>query len=183
MPGKYIAPGAFPPSEENEMFKPEDGAKNAGQFVGKLNNIPNGLNNRHHVKFIGTQPRLDFPDLVVDTRAMTKFEPGSTPIIAKCRLIILSPQPQYVDITLRMAPMWRIGTTFPEAELQNGYRVKWSGHVLPGGVIKAISAEPACTSLYYELLQVAEVLLILLTDPFYQTKPEFIKPFHIHHTT
>ena len=150
MPGRHAALDVLLSSDELDMSKLEDGTLVGGQFVGKLDIIHDG--NDHRMEFTGTRVQQDYPDLVVDNRVMTKLKDAARPATAKCRLSIFPPQQQYVDIALSLAPLWRICTTFPDAEPQEGNRVKWFVRVNPGGAIEHFNTETACSSLYYEAL-------------------------------
>jgi len=150
MPGRHAALDVLLSSDELDMSKLEDGTMVSGQFVGKLDIIHDG--DEHRMEFTGTRTQQDYPDLIVDTRVMTKLKDAARPATAKCRLSIFPPQQQYVDIALSLAPLWRIGTTFPEAEPQEGNRAKWFVRVNPGSAIEHFNTETACSSLYYEAL-------------------------------
>jgi hypothetical protein len=145
-PGRHIALDVLISSDEHDMSKLEDGTKVLGQFVGKLEIVHDG--DDHRVEFTGVRTLPGQPSPVVNG-VMTK---ASRPAVARCRLSIFPPQQQYVDIALSLAPLWKIGATFPNAEQLEGNRVRWYVRAHPDGVIHHVNTETACTSLYYELL-------------------------------
>jgi len=148
------------------MARMEDGTTVDGMFWGKLDIVHDGDN--HKMEFSGT--RLQNPDippeLLFDSRVMNKLAVAARPTTAKCQLSILVPDIQYCDVILSFNPLWKIGTTWPPAEIVADGKIKYFLRVHPGGAMEHFESEIVSTALYYEAMP----------DPAMIDPNEFIAP-------
>ncbi|KAL1728757.1 hypothetical protein EV714DRAFT_285517 [Schizophyllum commune] len=139
-------------AEDMDMARMEDGTMVDGQFYGKLDIIHNG--DVHKLEFSGTRlanPDIN-PEIVFDSRALTKLSVATRPTAAKCHLSILAPAQQYCDVILTFSTLWKIGTTWPPAERLEEGKIKYFVRVHPGGALEHFESEMVTTALYYEAI-------------------------------
>ncbi|TFY78344.1 hypothetical protein EWM64_g5668 [Hericium alpestre] len=150
MPGQIVALDTTVSSEELDMARMEDGTTVDGVFWGKLDIVHDGDN--HRMEFSGTRIVADdmAPDMMVDSRVITKLAEAAKPATAKCRLSLLAPSMQYCDVVLSCSPMWKMGITWPPAEVLEEGKVKYFLRVHPGGGFEHFESEMVSTSIYYE---------------------------------
>lgn len=153
-PGQFVALDTTISSDELDMARMEDGTTVDGLFWGKLNIVHQG--DTHEMEFSGTRINEDevTPDLVVDSRVITKLAVAAKPATAKCHLSIFSPETQYCDVTLAFSPLWKVGITWPTAEHVAENKVKYFVRVHPGGAAEHFQTQVTSTSLYYEAMYV-----------------------------
>ena len=154
-PGQLIALDTIISSDELDMARMEDGTTVDGQFWGKLNIVHDGDN--HEMEFSGTRiVNSDeiSPDMLIDSRVISKLAMASKPAIARCNLSILAPTRQYCDITLNFSPYWKIGTCWPPPMIDGNRVVYTNTRVHPGGAIEHFDSETITTTLYYEAMWV-----------------------------
>lgn len=147
-PGKLAALDVLLSSEELDMSKHPDGTMVSGKFVGTLDIIHNYEDNDHRMEFTGTRTQSN-AEINIDAKAVTKLKQASRAPSAKCRLSIYPPETRMVEVVLSTAALWKIGTTYPEADRIGENRVKWYAQVHPNSEIES---DPDCASLYYEAL-------------------------------
>lgn len=164
IPGQHIAIDTTCTSDELDMSKGPDGNTVAGVFWGKLDIVHNG--DDHSMEFTGTRLNEQEypPEMMFDSRVVSKLTVAAKPPTARCHLSVLSPQQTYCDITLSFAPLWSVGTTYPEAEPQEGNRVKWFVRLNPGGVLEHFNSETVVSELYYEALWVFQCFTRVYTE-------------------
>lgn len=152
-PGQTVALETTISSDELDMARMEDGTTVDGMFWGKLDIVHDG--DTHKMEFSGTRltnTQEISPDLMVDSRVITKLSAASKPATAKCHLSLLAPSQQYCDVTLSFSPLWKLGTTWPPAELLEENKVKYFLRVHPGGAVEHFETEMFATALYYEAM-------------------------------
>lgn len=152
VPGQHVALDTTVSSDELDMARMEDGTTVDGIFWGKLDIVHDG--DKHSMEFSGTRIQSDeyMPDLMVDSRVITKLAVAAKPATAKCRLSLLAPAMQYVDVTLTCSDMWKMGVTWPPAEILEDGKVKYFLRVHPGGGFEHFETEMVATSIYYEAM-------------------------------
>lgn len=155
VPGQHVALDTTVSSDELDMARMEDGTTVDGIFWGKLDIVHDG--DKHTMEFSGTRIQADeyTPDFMVDSRVITKLAVAAKPATAKCRLSLLAPAVQYVDVTLSCSDMWKMGVTWPPAEILEDGKVKYFLRVHPGGGFEHFETEMVATSIYYEAMYVA----------------------------
>ncbi|GJE86919.1 hypothetical protein PsYK624_030020 [Phanerochaete sordida] len=166
-PGQYVALDTTISSDECDMARMEDGTTVDGQFWGKLNIVHQG--DTHTMEFSGTRIVNEdevSPDLLVDSKVITKLAAAAKPATAKCHLSILAPSAQYCDVTLSCSTLWSLGMTWPTAEPLAENKVKYFLRVHPGGAAEHFETQITCTSLYYEAIP----------DPAFVDPQEFVAP-------
>lgn len=158
-PGQNVALDVTINSDELDMSRMEDGTLVDGMFWGKLDIIHSG--DTHTMEFSGTRlpPGQEYnPDMLIDTRVMTKLAVVTKPATAKCHLTILSPGVQYCDVVLTFSPLWRLGVAWPPPEQHDinnksgSSTVKYFLRVHPGGALEHFESEMVSTALYYEAM-------------------------------
>ncbi|KAG2158181.1 uncharacterized protein EDB93DRAFT_1077407 [Suillus bovinus] len=151
VPGQHVVLETTVASADDvDMARMEDGTVVDGQFWGKLNIVHDG--GTHTVDFTGTRilnPDVP-PDMLFDSRVMSKLTTAAKPSSVKCHLSILSPAQQYCDVILSVNPLWRLELTWPPAQPVNETKVKYFLRVHPGGALEHFESEMVTTSLYYE---------------------------------
>jgi len=153
IPGQHVALDTTIASDELDMARMEDGTTVDGVFWGKLDIVHNG--DEHHMEFSGTRvvnAEEMPPDLIVDSRVMAKLSSVTRPATARCHLSLLAPSQQYCDVVLSFSPLWKIGVTWPPAELIGENKVKYFLRVHPGGAVEHFESTITATSLYYEAI-------------------------------
>jgi hypothetical protein len=126
MPGTFnleLAPGhrvaldtLVSADEELDMSRTADGTIVAGNFWGKLEIIHQG--DDHRMEFTGTRRDDSLPeDFFFDNRIMNKLAVAAKPTTARCNIYMYSPETQYSDIHLSFSPFWKMGITWPPAEV------------------------------------------------------------------
>jgi hypothetical protein len=184
-PGQLVALDTTISSDELDMARMEDGTTVDGQFWGKLTIVHDG--DRHDMEFSGTRIISDdvTPDLLVDSRVIAKLATASKPATAKCHLSILAPSAQYCDVTLSCSSLWKLGMTWPTAELIEPNKVKYFLRVHPGGAAEHFETNTHCTALYYEAMYATSSVRFngdLFTDPVILCRfpsrpdPEYVDP-------
>lgn len=161
-PGQTVAIDTTITSDDLDMSKTEDGTVVDGAFWGKLDIVHSG--DEHTMVFSGTRMRDESlgSDFFFDSRVMGKLAVASKPTVAKFHLTVMSPQQQYCDISLSLAPMWKLGVTWPPAEPINESKVKYFLRVHPGGALEHFESDIVVTALYYEALWVSPLPLFCL---------------------
>lgn len=156
-PGQNVALDVTINSDELDMSRMEDGTLVDGMFWGKLDIIHSG--DTHTMEFSGTRlpPGQEYnPDILIDTRVMSKLAVVTKPATAKCVLTILSPAVQYCDVVLTFSPLWKLGTAWPPPEqvedTKGSSKVKYFLRVHPGGALEHFESEMVSTALYYEAM-------------------------------
>ncbi len=151
-PGQLVALDTTISSDELDMARMEDGTTVDGLFWGKLSIVHQG--DDHSMEFSGTRILNEdvSPDLLVDSRVMTKLAVASKPPTARCHLSVLAPTSQYCDITLSFSPFWKLGNAWPNPESLGDNKVKYFLRVHPGGAVEYFETEITATSLYYEAM-------------------------------
>ncbi|KAG2157169.1 hypothetical protein DEU56DRAFT_921120 [Suillus clintonianus] len=151
VPGQHVVLETTVASADDvDMARMEDGTVVDGQYWGKLNIVHDG--DTHTVDFTGTRivnPDVP-PDLLFDSRVMSKLTTAAKPSSVKCHLSILSPTLEYCDVILSINPLWRLELTWPPAQPVNETKVKYFLRVHPGGALEHFESEMVTTSLYYE---------------------------------
>ncbi|TFY72650.1 hypothetical protein EVG20_g325 [Dentipellis fragilis] len=166
-PGQTVALDTTVSSDELDMARMEDGTTVDGTFWGKLDIVHAG--DEHHMEFSGTRianAEEVSPDLMVDSRVITKLAVAAKPTTAMCRISLLAPTMQYCDVTLSCSPMWKMGLTWPPAETIEEGKVKYFLRVHPGGGFEHFENQMVSTALYYEAMPEPSLL-----DPY-----EFVAP-------
>lgn len=152
VPGQHVALDTTVSSDELDMARMEDGTMVDGMFWGKLNIVHDGDN--HFMDFSGTRLQQEdggvTPDMLVDSRVMTRLAVAAKPTTAKCHLSILAPSQQYCDVVLTLSPLWKLAVTWPPAEAIADNKVKYFLRVHPGGALEHFESEMVSTALYYE---------------------------------
>jgi hypothetical protein len=153
-PGQQVALDTIVSSDELDMARMEDGTVVDGLFWGKLNIIHDTANDHHSMEFSGTRLVADdiTPDMLVDSRVLTKLASASKPPVAKCRLGLLTPTMQYCDVFLAPSTVWKLGVTWPPAEQQEDGRFKYFLRVHPGGGFEHFETDMVSTAIYYEAM-------------------------------
>ncbi|PSR74100.1 hypothetical protein PHLCEN_2v10056 [Hermanssonia centrifuga] len=151
-PGQLVALDTTISSDELDMARMEDGTTVDGLFWGKLSIVHQG--DDHSMEFSGTRILNEdvSPDLLVDSRVMTKLAVASKPPTARCHLSVLAPTSQYCDITLSFSSYWKLGNAWPNPESLGDNKVKYFLRVHPGGAVEYFETEITATSLYYEAM-------------------------------
>jgi hypothetical protein len=156
-PGQNVALDVTINSDELDMSRMEDGTLVDGMFWGKLDIIHSG--DTHTMEFSGTRlpPGQEYnPDMLIDTRVMSKLAVVTKPATAKCVLTILSPAVQYCDVVLTFSPLWKLGIAWPPPEqvedTKGSSKVKYFLRVHPGGALEHFESEMVSTALYYEAM-------------------------------
>lgn len=151
-PGQYVALDTTISSDELDMARMEDGTTVDGSFWGKLDIVHQG--DTHTMEFSGTRLNTQevTPDLMVDSRVITKLATAARPATAKCHLSILAPKQQICDVILSFSPLWKLGLTWPKAEDVSENKVKYYLRVHPGGAVEHFDTGMISTSLYYEAM-------------------------------
>ncbi|KAG1772744.1 hypothetical protein EDD22DRAFT_859906 [Suillus occidentalis] len=151
VPGQHVVLETTVASADDvDMARMEDGTVVDGQYWGKLNIVHDG--GTHTVDFTGTRivnPDVP-PDMLFDSRVMSKLTTAAKPASVKCHLSILSPAQQYCDVILSVNPLWRLELTWPPAQPVNETKVKYFLRVHPGGALEHFESEMVTTALYYE---------------------------------
>lgn len=161
MPGSFnleLAPGhrvaldtLVSAEEELDMSRTADGTIVAGNFWGKLEIIHQG--DDHRMEFTGSQRTDSLPDdFFFDNRIMNKLAVAARPTTARCNIYMYSPETQYSDIHLSFSPFWKMGITWPPAEVVSENKVKFFVRVHPGGAMEYITTTQVVSSLYYEAM-------------------------------
>ena len=152
VPGQTVALDTLVSSDELDMARMEDGTTVDGLFWGKLAIIHEGDN--HSMEFSGTRLLAEdlTPDLMVDSRVLSKLATAARPPVAKCRLSLLAPTMHYCDLHLTCSPMWKMGVTWPLAEFVEEGKVKYFVRVHPGGGFEHFETEIVSTAVYYEIM-------------------------------
>ena len=151
-PGQTVAIDTTITSDDLDMSKTEDGTLVDGSFWGKVDIVHDG--DLHKMEFSGTRvvdPALN-DSFFFDARTLSKLLQALRPPVARCSLSILAPQQQYCDVTLQLAPMWKLGVTWPSAEYLEPNKVKFFLRVHPTGAMEHFESNIVLTSLYYEAL-------------------------------
>lgn len=159
--GQLVALDTTISSDELDMARMEDGTTVDGQFWGKLNIVHQG--DTHTMEFSGTRIVNEeeiSPDLLIDARMISKLAIAAKPSTAKCHLAILAPTSQYCDITLQFSSLWKIGLTWPMAEVLEENKVKYFLRVHPGGALEHFETQANATSIYYEAMYVLFAVLL-----------------------
>ncbi|OCH94944.1 hypothetical protein OBBRIDRAFT_746359 [Obba rivulosa] len=150
-PGQHVALDTTITSDELDMARMEDDTTVDGVFWGKLAIVHDG--DTHNMEFTGTRIVQDVsPDMIVDSRVISKLAVAAKPATAKCHLSVYAPSQQYCDITLQFSPHWKLGITWPPAEPLSDNKVKYFLRVHPGGAVEHFETEMIATSLYYEAI-------------------------------
>lgn len=155
IPGQFVALDTTVSSDELDMARMEDGTTVDGQFWGKLSIVHSG--DTHTMDFSGTRIINEdevSPELLVDSKVITKLAAAAKPATAKCHLSILAPSAQYCDVTLSCSSLWKLGMTWPTAETVAENKVKYFLRVHPGGAAEHFETQMTTTSLYYEAMYV-----------------------------
>ncbi|KAG1762066.1 hypothetical protein EDD22DRAFT_1029270 [Suillus occidentalis] len=124
-------------TDDADMARMEDGTVVDGQYWGKLNIVHDG--GTHTVDFIGTRivnPDV-LPDMLFDSRVMSKLTIAAKFASIKYHLSILSLAQQ-------------LELTWPPAQPVNETKVKYFLRVHPGGALEHFESEMVTTALYYE---------------------------------
>lgn len=151
-PGQFVALDTTISSDELDMARMEDGTTVDGSFWGKLTIVHSG--DTHEMEFGGTRivnAEEISPDLLVDSRVISKLAAVSKPAMAKCNLSILAPSSQYCDVTLTFSALWKMGMFWPIPEIVDN-KAKFYTRVHPGGAIEHFDTETNATALYYEAM-------------------------------
>ncbi|KAM5532054.1 hypothetical protein V8D89_014305 [Ganoderma adspersum] len=154
-PGQHVALDTLITSDELDMARMEDGTTVDGAFWGKLDIVHDG--DTHKMEFSGTRIQNTenvSTDLIIDSRVINKLAVVTKPATAKCHLSILAPSQQYADVILSFSALWKMGVSWPPAEMvpDNPNKVKWFLRVHPGGAVEHFETEMTATSLYYETI-------------------------------
>ena len=151
-PGQLVALDTTITSDELDMARMEDGTTVDGQFWGKLTIVHQG--DRHDMEFSGTRIINEDipPEMLIDSRTISRLAAANKPSTAKCHLSILAPSAQYCDVTLSCSPLWKLGMTWPTAEEIEPNKVKYFLRVHPGGAAEHFETNTHCTALYYEAM-------------------------------
>ena len=154
-PGQHVALDTLITSDELDMARMEDGTTVDGAFWGKLDIVHDG--DTHKMEFSGTRIQNTenvSTDLIIDSRVINKLAVVTKPATAKCHLSILAPSQQYADVILSFSALWKMGVSWPPAEMvpDNPTKVKWFLRVHPGGAVEHFETEMTATSLYYEAM-------------------------------
>ena len=152
---QHVAIDVTVSSDELDMSRTEDGTTVAGMFWGKLDIVHDG--DVHKMEFSGTRIQNTenvSTDLIIDSRVINKLAVATKPATAKCHLNILAPQQQYADVILSFSTYWKLGVSWPPAEMvpDNPNKVKWFLRAHPGGAVEHFETEMTATSLYYEAM-------------------------------
>ncbi|TFK54760.1 hypothetical protein OE88DRAFT_955577 [Heliocybe sulcata] len=155
-----------------ELVPGQTVALETGQFWGKLSIVHAG--DTHKMEFSGTRlPAQDesaapnpaaitngvsITDLVVNTKALTKLAVVAKPATAKCHLSLLPPAQQYCDVYLTFSQYWKMGLTWPPAEMVEDNKIKYFLRVHPGGAMEHFESMMVATSIYYEAIPEADLL-------------------------
>ncbi|KZV86550.1 hypothetical protein EXIGLDRAFT_653127 [Exidia glandulosa HHB12029] len=150
-PGQVVAIDTTITSDDLDMSKTEDGTVVDGSFWGKIDITHAG--DVHKMEFSGTRLADGLGEgFFFDSRTMAKLTQAVKPPVARFNLSVLAPQQQYVDITLALAPMWKLGVTWPPAEAIADNKVKFFLRVHPNGALEHFESNIVITSIYYEAL-------------------------------
>lgn len=151
-PGHRVALDTIVSAEEElDMSRDADGTIVAGNFWGKLEIIHQG--DDHRLEFTGTQRADSLPeDFFFDSRIMNKLAVAARPTTARCNIYMYSPETQYSDIHLSFSPFWKMGVTWPPAEVLSENKIKFFVRVHPGGAMEYITTTQVVSSLYYETM-------------------------------
>jgi hypothetical protein len=152
-PGQNVALDVTINSDEYDMARMEDGTTVDGVFWGKLDIVHQG--DTHKMEFTGTRLPADqdySPEFMFNSRVVAKLAVVSKPTTAKFNLSILAPETQFCDIILSFSPLWKIGMTWPPAEMLEESKVKYFVRVNPGGALEHFDSEMVTTALYYEAM-------------------------------
>lgn len=153
-PGQNVALDTTVSSDELDMARMEDGTTVDGLFWGKLHIVHDA--DTHTMEFSGTRLQPEeynlTPDFMVDARVIGKLALAAKPATAQCRISLLAPAMQYVDVTLSCSDMWKMGVTWPPAETLEDGKVKYFLRVHPGGGFEHFETEMVATSIYYEAM-------------------------------
>jgi hypothetical protein len=151
-PGQMVALDTTCASDDLDMSRTEDGTLVDGNFWGCLKIVHDGDN--HQMDFKGTRlvDQAIPSDFWFDSRTLNKLIVATRPTTAKCHLHIMSPVQQYCDVTLKLAPMWRLGMTWPPAEMHADNNAKFFLRAHPSGALEHFEAQAVVTSLYYEAM-------------------------------
>ncbi|EJD52939.1 hypothetical protein AURDEDRAFT_110778 [Auricularia subglabra TFB-10046 SS5] len=150
-PGQVVAIDTTITSDDLDMSKTEDGTIVDGAFWGKIDITHQG--DLHNMEFSGTRLNDGLGEgFFFDSRTMAKLTQAVKPPVARFNLSVLAPQQQYCDITLGLAPMWKLGVTWPPAEAVAENKVKFFLRVHPGGAMEHFESNIVVTSIYYEAI-------------------------------
>jgi len=151
-PGQYVALDTTVSSDELDMAWMEDGTTVDGMFWGKLTIVHDG--DTHTMDLGGTQLLGEDvnPDLMVDQRVITNLAVAAKPPVAQCSLSLLAPSMQYCDVIISCSSMWKMGITWPPAELIGDGKFKYFLCVHPGRGFEHFESEMVSTAIYYETM-------------------------------
>ncbi|EJU05587.1 hypothetical protein DACRYDRAFT_74849 [Dacryopinax primogenitus] len=152
-PGQTVALETWVTSEEYDMSKTDDNIMVDGTFYGKLSIVHKP--GTHTVDFTGTRyrdPGLQ-GDFWMDASIMRRLALVSKQqSVARCQATIMAPSPQYCDFYITMSNLWRLGVTFPQAEILPDGRAKFFIRTAnKNGYLEHFHTETVVTSLYYEV--------------------------------
>ncbi|KIY72170.1 hypothetical protein CYLTODRAFT_344506 [Cylindrobasidium torrendii FP15055 ss-10] len=139
-------------SDGSDMARMEDGTTVDGTFWGRLDIVHDG--DKHTIDFNGTRVLGDLvpSDLTIDHKLISKLTVAAKPSMAKCSLVLLTPDTQYCDVVLTFSPLWKLGNTWPPAEGIGENKVKYFLRAYPGGALEHFVSEMVVTALYYEAI-------------------------------
>lgn len=150
-PGQVVAIDTTITSDDLDMSKTEDGTVVDGSFWGKIDITHAG--DVHKMEFSGTRLADGLGEgFFFDSRTLAKLTQAVKPPVARFTLSVMVPQQQYVDITLALAPMWKLGVTWPPAEPIGDNKVKFFLRVHPNGALEHFESNIVVTQIYYEAL-------------------------------
>ncbi|KAF8163342.1 hypothetical protein B0H34DRAFT_695070 [Crassisporium funariophilum] len=159
MPGQHVALDVTVSSDELDMSRMEDGTLVDGKYWGKLDIVHSG--DTHTMEFSGTRlpPGEDYsPELLLDSRVISKLAVVAKPTTAKCHLTILSPAQHYCDVVLVFSSLWKLGIAWPPPEHVEEHKIKYFMRVHPGGALEHFESEMVVTALYYEAVPDASMV-------------------------
>ncbi|KZO95828.1 hypothetical protein CALVIDRAFT_545789 [Calocera viscosa TUFC12733] len=152
-PNQTVALDTWVTSDTYDMSKTDDNVTVDGTFYGKLNIVHKP--GSHTVDFTGTRykdPGLQ-GDFWMDASVMRRLAIVSKQqSVARCQATIMAPSPQYCDYYITLSPLWRLGVTYPQAEMLPDGRAKFFVRTASkNGYLEHFQTETVITSLYYEV--------------------------------
>ncbi|KAK7054844.1 hypothetical protein VNI00_003307 [Paramarasmius palmivorus] len=154
-PGQHVALDTTINSDELDMARMEDGTTVDGIFWGKLDIVHQG--DTHTMEFSGTR-LANQPEY--SARIHVRFQTtAAKPTAAKCNLSILSPEQAVTNVILTFSPYWKLGTSWPPAELgPEENKLQYFIRINPGGALEHFESQMVTTALYYEAIPDAGML-------------------------
>lgn len=155
-PGQILTFETKVSSGNGDMSHLDNGTVVDGIFWGKLDIVH--TEDTHSVEFRGMRIPEDplftpeFLSSFFNSRTIARLLTATKPAVAKCHLSVLAPEMQYCDVILVFSSLWRIGTTWPQAETVSEGRVKYFLRINPGGALEHFESETVVSSLYYEAM-------------------------------